>query len=95
MKTTKNKILIIYVGIAGIRSEDIDTFVHKVVKKIMPTTFVGEIIIIPIQSADTRIECINPEYITDIKLIKEHTELINNLQKELQIQLDILKQKNG
>jgi len=56
------KILVIYVGIAGIRSEDIDTFVHKVCNKIIPATFKGEIIIIPIQSPYTKVDCINPKY---------------------------------
>lgn len=92
----ESKILVVYVGIAGIRSEDIDTFVHKVVGKITPTTFVGEIIIIPVQSSDTRIECINPKYITEAELITEHTEMMKKLQVELHNQLDILKQqKNG
>jgi len=94
-KIIENKILVTYVGVAGIRSEDIDTFVHKVVKKIIPTTFVGEVIIIPIQSNDSKIECINPKYITDIELIKEHTDMMNKLQKELQNQLEILKQNKN
>ena len=88
----ESKILVAYVGVAGIRSEDIDSFVHKVVAKIIPTTFEGEIIILPIQSPNTRIECINPKYITDKELIAEHTKLMNELQYALQHQLDILKE---
>jgi len=91
----ENKILVIYVGVAGIRSEDIPDFVQKVTKKIMPQTFEGEIVILPIQSPDTRIECINPVYITDAELVKQHTIMIKKLQDELQIQLNILKQKNN
>ena len=86
-----NKILVIYIGVAGIRSEDIPTYVQKVVKKITPTTFEGEIISIPTQSVDTRIECINPVYITDAKLIEENTLLIKKLKEELQYQLEQLK----
>jgi hypothetical protein len=89
----ENKILVIYVGVAGVRSEDIDDFVHKVTKKITPSVFEGEIIIIPIQSIDTKIECVNPKYVTDKDLIKEHTEMMKNLNEELQNQLDQLKQK--
>lgn len=89
----ENKILVIYVGVAGVRSEDIDDFVHKVTKKITPSVFEGEIIIIPIQSIDTKIECVNPKYVTDKDLIKEHTEMMKNLNEELQNQLDLLKQK--
>jgi hypothetical protein len=92
------KILVIYIGIGGIRSEDIDTYMQKVTQKITPTTFEGEIIILPTQllvAPDTRIECINPVYITEIKLIDEHTKTMNKLQEELKLQLEILKQKNN
>jgi hypothetical protein len=85
----EHKILVVYVGIIGIRSEDIDTFVHKVASKIVPTTFDGEIIIIPTQQLDTRIECINPKYITEPELIQEHTVLIKELQEALLEQLSI------
>ena len=69
----EKKILVIYVGVAGIRGVDISDYVHKVASKITPTTFEGEVILIPIQSYDTKIECINPKYVTDEELIKEHT----------------------
>ena len=92
------KILIIYIGIGGIRSEDIDTYMKNVTEKITPETFEGEIIVLPTQLLvvpDIRIECINPVYITETELIREHTEMINKLQEELKIQLNILKQKNN
>jgi len=90
----ENKILVIYVGVAGIRSEDIRDFVQKVSKKIIPTTFEGEIIIIPTQTPDTKIDCINPKYITDANLINEHTEMMKKLQEALHSQLEILKKEN-
>jgi len=92
------KILVMYIGIGGIRSEDIDTYMKKVTEKITPTTFEGEIIVLPTQllvAPDTRIECINPVYITDAELVKQHTIIMKKLQEELQIQLNILKQKNN
>ena len=89
----ESKIIVIYIGIAGVRSEDINNYIHEVTKKITPSTFEGEIIIIPTQSIDTKIECINPKYITEPELIQQHTEMIKKLQNELQIQLDKLKQK--
>lgn len=92
------KILIIYIGIGGIRSEDIDSYMQKVTEKITPTTFEGEIIVLPTQllvAPDTRIECINPKYITETELIYEHTDLMKKLQEELKIQLDILKQNKN
>ena len=90
----ENKILVLYIGVAGIRSEDIADFTHKVAAKIIPITFLGEVIIIPAQSADTRIECINPKYITDEALVAENTELMKKLKEELQYQAELLKQKN-
>lgn len=89
------KILVIYVGVAGLRSIDIRDFIQEISNRISPKTMEGEIILIPTQSLDTRIECINPKYITDEKLIQEHTELMKNLKSELQHQLDQLKQDNN
>jgi len=92
----ENKILVIYVGVAGIRMEDIPEFVRRISSKITPNTFQGEVIIIPTQTVDTRIECINPVYITDAELIKEHSEKMKKLQDELQYQLNVLKaERNG
>jgi hypothetical protein len=90
----ENKILVIYIGIAGIRYEDIESFIHKVTKKIIPSSFQGEIIIIPTQSLDTKIECIDPKYITNEELITEHTEMMHTLLAQLKFQLDSLKQNN-
>jgi hypothetical protein len=89
----ESKILVIYVGIAGVRSEDIYDFTHKVATKIVPTTFQGEIIILPVQTTDTRIECINPQYITDADLIKGHEEMMKKLQEALHQQLEISRQE--
>jgi len=91
---TESKILVIYIGVAGIRSEDISDYVNKIYKTICPPTFSGSIVVIPIQELNTRIECINPKYITNEELIKEHTELMTNLQKELKFQLEQLKENN-
>ena len=87
----ENKILVIYVGVAGIRSEDISDYTHKVARKIIPDTFQGEVIILPVQLTDTRVECINPKYITDVELIKEHTDMMKKLQEELRYQAEVLK----
>jgi hypothetical protein len=87
----ETKILVIYVGVSGVRSEDISTFVHKVGEKIIPSTFDGEVILLPTNSVDTRIECINPKYITEPELIAEHTEMMKKLQEALQFQLENLK----
>jgi galactitol-specific phosphotransferase system IIB component len=88
-------ILVIYIGVQGIRSEDIEEYVHKISHRITPQTIEGEFIMIPTQSLDTRIECINPKYITNTELIQEHTEMMKKLQEELQHQLKQLKQENN
>ena len=91
----ENKILVIYIGVAGIRSEDIPHFREKIVEKITPSTFIGEIIVIPVQSYDTKIDCINPKYITDEELIKEHTEMMKKLQEELRHQSEQIRIENN
>jgi hypothetical protein len=94
----KTKILVIYVGIAGMRSEDVQEYVYKVAAKITPTTFEGEVIVLPTQSLpmlETRVDCINPSYITEPELIQQHTEKMKKLQEELKIQLELIKEKNN
>lgn len=97
MKKSKieNKIFVIYVGIAGIRSEDVADYVYEIGKRIAPQSVESEIITIPSQSYETRIECINPKYITNNELIRKHSNLIDKLNIELEEQLKILKKENG
>ena len=90
----ENKIIVIYIGIKNIRSEDINAYINKVTNKIIPSTIEAEFIVIPINSLDTRIECINPKYITDENLIKEHSNLISELNIKLNEQLKIIKEDN-
>ena len=85
------KILVVYVGVAGVRGEDIQDTVEKIVTMITPETFEGEILAIPTQSYDTKIECINPKYITNEELIKEHTQKMEKLKVELEHQINQLK----
>ena len=88
--TDEKKILVYYVGIGSIDEQDVEEYVNRIAKKITPTTFEGEIIIIPVRSYNTEIKCINPVYVTEEALIEEHNELIKELNKELQTQLGIL-----
>ena len=91
----EKKILVFYIGVAGVRSEDIEVFVNEVSSRITPKTFDGEIIMIPTQSNDSRVVCINPQYITDEELMKKHTDLMQELQTELRHQATQLKEKNN
>ncbi len=85
------KILVFYIGIAEINHEDIQDYIQKVIKKISPDTFKGEIIVIPTHTYDTRVECINPKYITDDKLIQQHENLMKELNHNLYNQLKEIK----
>jgi len=93
--TEENKLLVIYVGVQGVRMEDIEYFVKSITTRISPETIKGEIIVIPTQSTDTRIECINPKYISEPQLIFEHTELMKELNKNLHNQVEQLKEKEN
>jgi len=59
----ETKILVLYIGVQGIRGEDIPDFVRKITERLAPSSIEGEIIAIPTQSSETRIECINPKYV--------------------------------
>lgn len=91
----ENKILVFYINVARINSEDIDMFVHDVAKRITPKTFNGEVIIIPTITSDTKVECINPKYITEKDLIQEHENLMNELNNKLHEQLKLMKNEES
>lgn len=90
----ENKIIVIYIGVAGVRSEDINDYVHAITKRIAPSSIKAEIITIPVNTYDTRVECINPQYVTDEILIKKHSELMKELHEELQHQINQLKEND-
>lgn len=79
----ENKIYVIYVGVGGVRSVDIEYFVKQITDKITPTTVKGEFIVIPTESTETRVVCINPEYITMKELVEEHNGLMTILNNDL------------
>jgi len=89
-----NLIFVLYIGVAGVRTEDIPSYVKRVSQIVIPESVEGEFITIPIQSFENRIECINPIYITDEFLIKKHELLMEELNIKLEEQLKILKE-NG
>lgn len=84
----ENKIYVIYIGIANVEDEHRERYFEKVKDSLIPTSVEGEFIIIPTNSIDTRIECINPEYITDNELIRKHRLLIDELHEHLKFEID-------
>ena len=94
MNQTESKVFVIYIGVAGIRSEDYESYIKRITEKISPISIDGEIITIPVNSYDTRIECINPKYVTDEELVNKHTNLMKELHKELEHQIKQLREEN-
>lgn len=77
-----NPIIVYYISVGNLRSADIPEYMDAVQKRIVPTSLEAEIIFIPI-NGETRIECINPIYITDDELIKKHERLMSELHEHL------------
>ncbi len=82
-----NLILVYYIAIGnytpGVDDNDINEFITTVKDRVKSSTIKGEMIFIPITGYNSRVECINPKYITKPALIKKHEELLNNLNTEL------------
>ena len=85
-------ILVFYISITGIRSEDIESFMGRVSKKIVPNID-AEAIIIPVEG-QTRVECINPVYIRDTELIKKHERLMAELHEHITYNIELTKKEN-
>jgi len=83
MENKENLILVYYIGVGNMAQEDIENFIQKIKNRMIPETFKGEIIIIPQYDLNTRVECINPKYITDKELIQEHENLMKKLNYKL------------
>ena len=78
-------ILVYYIDVRNISVDDMQIYVRKIMNKIsLESPDIGEIIALPIMG-ETKVECINPKYITEPELIREHRlkmdglhEVINN-----------------
>lgn len=86
-------ILVYYLSIDNV--DDVEVFMEEVMKKISSTSVSeeSEIIAIPV-FGETRIDCINPKYITDGDLIKKHERLMSELHEKLNNQIDQIDEKN-
>lgn len=75
-----SKILVFYLGVDTMTYHEINEYMTVVRNKFFNDDFIKrnnlEIILIPIREINSRIECINPKYITDEALIKEHEEIM-------------------
>lgn len=82
-----NHIYVIYIGVLDISTgniiPNIEDYILNFVEKIPSDLFDGQTIYLPSFEYNTRIECINPKYITDQDLINKHQENLKKLNEEL------------
>lgn len=89
MESTDKLILVYYISTIGINPDEIEYYFNQLRERIAAQSVSEdtEIIFVPVAS-ETRIECINPKYITDSELIKEHERKMSILHEHLQNQID-------
>jgi len=85
--TTENKfILVFYIDVRIIEPDDIGDFMHRISSKTNPELEGATVVYLPIYG-ESRVECINPVYITDAELIKKNERLMAELNEHLKNQL--------
>ena len=82
-------ILVYYISTIGLENERIEEYFYELKKRISSQSISddSEIIFIPIKG-ETRIECINPKYITNSELIKKHERAMSVLHEHLDQHVD-------
>lgn len=95
METTK-QILVYYISVIGIEYADYERYFTELKERIAAQSISNnsEIIFIPVNS-ETRIECINPKYITNNELIEKHDRLMSELHENLENQINRIKEKEN
>ena len=86
---THKLILVYYIDVRHLENEDIPYFMKRVMGNIkLESSDISEIIALPVKNA-SKVECINPKYITEPELIREHRlkmdelhEIMDNFIKE-------------
>lgn len=94
------KIFVVYVGIGSCQEDKMINEILKGAYDAISPVFKdqnAEVIFIPTRTIDSKIECINPKYITNKSLIEENELYINKLHKSLDLYLNniIKKEKNN
>lgn len=89
-------ILVYYISVIDIKPEEYEEYFYQLKNKILSQSISdsSEIIFVPVYG-ETRIECINPKYITDGELIKKHERLMSELHEHLSSQLNQLNEKKN
>ena len=88
-------ILVYYISISHVKLGDVPEYMTQVMNKIAAITISGnsEVIALPVYG-ETKVECINPKYITDGDLIKKHERTMSELHEKLKNQMDQLEEIN-
>jgi len=72
-------ILVYYIDVRHLKDEEIPYFMKSVMQNIrLKSPEIGEIIALPVKNV-SKVECINPKYITEPELIREHRLKIDEL----------------
>lgn len=87
-KENQVNILVYYIGIGHINPDEVEEYLRDVASKIHSSTFLGEMIFIAVEGNNSRVECINPLYVTDKRLISKHTTLMKELKDNLLMIID-------
>ena len=76
-----NKTYVLYIGTRNVRSSDIGEYVEKIVDRLLPIPLPEEatVLVLPTDTTENRLECIDPVYITDENLIFKHNTLLAEL----------------
>lgn len=78
-------IYVYYLNIGNIPPQEVENYCKRILQKLEDGLQDDNSIsfLIPTRTGNTRLECINPVYITNEELIKKHEELIKNLNEKL------------
>jgi hypothetical protein len=94
MVMENNKLILVYY-INVLNVNDVQGYMDSVKDKIVIDNFNGYSIFIPVTTHESKIECINPKYITEKELIDKHLSMLKELNEELYYSIENLnKEKN-
>ena len=79
--------LVFYIYVRLIEKEDIPKFKHGIAEQMDSDSVTKDVLYIPIYG-ESRVECINPVYITNEDLIRKHERLMAELHEHLNNQLN-------
>lgn len=81
---SNNMLLVFYIGVLHVEASEIGEYINQAAEKMVPKNFEGTVLFFPsLESSESRVECINPRYVTDTRLIEENELLLKNLNKKI------------